>query len=132
MSEAPTRLLIGGEWLPAGETFPTVDPSTGQTITNVAAASESDVDSAVAAARTARRLRADHAVELPADDRGVEARARARHRQCRDPQAGRADAAHRDPARRAVRGGRFPAGDREPADRGPGGRPAPGRPPGRR
>ncbi len=70
-------------------------------------------------ARTGRRLRADHAVELPADDRGVEARPRARHRQRLDPETGRADAAHRDPARRAVRGGRFPAGDREPADRGP-------------
>jgi acyl-CoA reductase-like NAD-dependent aldehyde dehydrogenase len=53
-SEA-TRLLIGGDWRPAstGDTFPTRDPATGQIITQVAEASESDVDAAVAAARTA-------------------------------------------------------------------------------
>lgn len=68
MSEVPTRLLIGGEWLPAGETFPTVNPATGETITDVAAASESDVDNAVAAARAAMR---DPAwVDLPKPELG--------------------------------------------------------------
>ena len=45
--------------------------------------------------RAARRRRADHAVELPAHDRLVEARAGARGRQHRRAQAGRADAADR-------------------------------------
>jgi acyl-CoA reductase-like NAD-dependent aldehyde dehydrogenase len=50
-------LLIGGRWQPAstGETFPTTDPSTGQMITTVAAASSADVDAAVAAASAAMR-----------------------------------------------------------------------------
>jgi len=51
------ELLIGGKWRPAstGETFPTVDPSTGQIITDVAAASDDDVNAAVIAARQAMR-----------------------------------------------------------------------------
>ena len=45
--------------------------------------------------RAARRRRADHAVELPADDRRLEARARAGGRQHRRAQARGADAADR-------------------------------------
>jgi acyl-CoA reductase-like NAD-dependent aldehyde dehydrogenase len=37
----------------AGETFPTIDPSTGEELTQIAAAQKEDVDRAVAAARTA-------------------------------------------------------------------------------
>ena len=48
-----------------------------------------------------RRLRADRAVELPADDGDVEARARARGRLHRRAEAGSADAAHRAARRRA-------------------------------
>jgi aldehyde dehydrogenase (NAD+)/betaine-aldehyde dehydrogenase len=57
MSADPTGLLIGGRWRPAatGATFPTVDPSTGETIGEVALAAESDVDAAVDAARAAMR-----------------------------------------------------------------------------
>lgn len=57
MSHEATRLLIGGQWRPAstGATFPTRDPATGQTITEVAEASEADVDAAVHAARSAMR-----------------------------------------------------------------------------
>ncbi|THE64121.1 aldehyde dehydrogenase [Salinadaptatus halalkaliphilus] len=50
-----TDLYIDGEWVPAadGETFATVDPATGDAITDVAAAQEPDVDAAVDAARAA-------------------------------------------------------------------------------
>jgi len=49
------KMLIGGEWREAasGETFSTEDPSTGEKLTDVASAGETDVDAAVAAARGA-------------------------------------------------------------------------------
>ena len=59
--------------------------------------------------RAARGRRADRAVELPAADGGVEARAGARVRQRRDPEAGRDDAADRAAARRDLPGGRAAA-----------------------
>ena len=51
----PVRMLIGGNWVESasGETFETLNPSTGELIANVASANEADVDSAVAAARAA-------------------------------------------------------------------------------
>jgi aldehyde dehydrogenase (NAD+) len=51
----PKRLLIDGEWVAArsGKTFPSINPSTGQVIGEVAAADAADVDAAVAAARRA-------------------------------------------------------------------------------
>ena len=52
------------------------------------------------------RLRADRPVELPDHARRLEARTRARGRLHGCPQAGPGDAAHRDPPRRARRGGR--------------------------
>ena len=55
-------------------------------------------------ARAARDRRRDHAVELPADDGDLEARAGARRRQRPDPEAGRADAADDAPLRRARAG----------------------------
>jgi aldehyde dehydrogenase (NAD+) len=50
-----TKLLINGKWVDAasGKTFPTVNPSTGNVITQVAEADAADVDKAVAAARYA-------------------------------------------------------------------------------
>ncbi len=65
------------------------------------------------AARAGRRRRPDHPVELPAADGGVEARRRARLRQHRRPEAGRADAALGAAARRAARRGRHPARRRQ-------------------
>lgn len=49
------NLLIDGEWVPAasGRTFATVDPATGETLTDVACGQEADVDKAVRAARKA-------------------------------------------------------------------------------
>ncbi|TNC25180.1 aldehyde dehydrogenase family protein [Amycolatopsis alkalitolerans] len=52
---APGRLFIGGQWRDAVSERRTeiIDPATGRTITTVAAAGSSDVDTAVAAARAA-------------------------------------------------------------------------------
>jgi aldehyde dehydrogenase (NAD+) len=49
------QLLIGGEWREAegGKTLPVVNPATEEVIAEIGAASKSDVDAAVAAARTA-------------------------------------------------------------------------------
>ena len=49
------KLLINGQWVnsASGKTFPTVNPSTGEIITQVAEADAADVDKAVAAARAA-------------------------------------------------------------------------------
>jgi acyl-CoA reductase-like NAD-dependent aldehyde dehydrogenase len=48
-------LFIGGEWRPAagGQTLDTIDPTTLEVITRIAAADEDDVDAAVRAARSA-------------------------------------------------------------------------------
>src|SRR6202790_5594211 len=50
-----TKLLINGKWVDSasGKTFQTVNPSTGEVITQVAEADAADVDKAVAAARAA-------------------------------------------------------------------------------
>jgi aldehyde dehydrogenase (NAD+) len=49
----PGKLLINGEWVDAGKTFDTINPATGEVLTQVAEASAADVDGAVAAARAA-------------------------------------------------------------------------------
>jgi aldehyde dehydrogenase (NAD+) len=50
-----TKLLINNQWVKSvsGKTFPTINPSTGEVITQVAEADAADVDKAVAAARAA-------------------------------------------------------------------------------
>ena len=54
-AKGPVRMLIGGAFVEAasGETFETINPSTGEVIAHVASAGEADVDRAVAAARAA-------------------------------------------------------------------------------
>jgi len=54
-AKGPVRMLIGGGFVEAasGETFETINPSTGEVIAHVASAGEADVDRAVAAARAA-------------------------------------------------------------------------------
>src|SRR5438876_1108222 len=47
----PGKLLIGGEWRSSAKTFATINPATGEELTQVAAASAQDVDAAVQAAR---------------------------------------------------------------------------------
>lgn len=51
----PKKMLIGGQWVDAlsGKTFETVNPATGQVLTQIAEGAEEDVDRAVAAARAA-------------------------------------------------------------------------------
>ncbi|MFI0449692.1 aldehyde dehydrogenase family protein [Actinomadura sp. 6N118] len=59
------KLFIEGEWVSAsGGSFETLDPATGETITELGVASRGDVDAAVAAARAALG-RADWAGLLP-------------------------------------------------------------------
>ncbi len=49
------KMLIGGQWVESksGKTFPTVNPSTGETICQVAEGDKADIDLAVKAARKA-------------------------------------------------------------------------------
>jgi aldehyde dehydrogenase (NAD+) len=51
----PGKLLIGGEWIPSanGAVFDTINPATGEVLTQLASASPDDVDRAVQSARTA-------------------------------------------------------------------------------
>ena len=55
LSKPRKTLLIDGAWVNAtsGRTFPTYDPANGRLLAELAAASEADVDAAVAAARRA-------------------------------------------------------------------------------
>jgi len=49
------KLLINGQWVnsASGKTWPTINPATGEVITQVAEADAADVDKAVVAARAA-------------------------------------------------------------------------------
>lgn len=51
----PKRMLIDGQWVDArgGKTITSFDPSTGEAVAEIAAASPEDIDAAVAAARRA-------------------------------------------------------------------------------
>ncbi|MGI8329402.1 aldehyde dehydrogenase family protein [Actinomadura scrupuli] len=51
----PKKLLIGGQWVEAasGRTFPSINPSTGEVIAELAEGGATDADRAVAAARAA-------------------------------------------------------------------------------
>jgi aldehyde dehydrogenase (NAD+) len=55
VSVSATKLLINNRWVSAasGKTFPTIDPSTGEEICEIAEADAADVDKAVYAARAA-------------------------------------------------------------------------------
>ncbi|MBZ5600201.1 MAG: aldehyde dehydrogenase family protein [Acidobacteriia bacterium] len=48
---APGRLLIDGQWVEGSKKFDTINPATGEVLTQVVEASAADVDRAVAAAR---------------------------------------------------------------------------------
>ena len=50
---APGRLLIDGQWVDGTKAFDTINPATGEVLTQVAEAAASDVDRAVEAARRA-------------------------------------------------------------------------------
>ncbi|XP_015254583.1 PREDICTED: aldehyde dehydrogenase, mitochondrial [Cyprinodon variegatus] len=66
------KLFINNEWQDAvsGKTFPTINPSTGEVICQVAEADKADVDKAVKAARDAFRLGSPWR-RMDASDRGL-------------------------------------------------------------
>ncbi len=66
----PGKLFIGGKWVDAasGKTFATINPATGETLTQLADADERDADAAVAAARKA--FESGPWPDMSASDRG--------------------------------------------------------------
>ncbi len=68
----PGKLLIGGEWTDSsdGRTFDTVNPATGEVLTQIAAATQADVEKAVAAARKAFDDPAGPWQKMTASERG--------------------------------------------------------------
>src|SRR6058998_2179560 len=66
----PGRLLIGGEWVDASKHLDTINPATGEVLTQVAEAIASDVDSAVRSARQAFEDRNGAWRKLSASERG--------------------------------------------------------------
>ncbi len=66
----PGRLLIDGQWLEGSKRFDTINPATGEVLTQVAEASREDVDRAVAAARKASDDRTGPWRKMSASDRG--------------------------------------------------------------
>ena len=64
------RLLINGQWRDATKTFDTVNPATGEVLTQIAEASAQDVDEAVAAARQAFEDRTGPWRKMSASERG--------------------------------------------------------------
>jgi betaine-aldehyde dehydrogenase len=68
ISSVNTKLFIGGSWTAASDTFTTLNPTTGEPLAELAAASNADVDDAVSAATSA--LRGDWA-DVPPSRKGV-------------------------------------------------------------
>jgi acyl-CoA reductase-like NAD-dependent aldehyde dehydrogenase len=73
------RILIDGEWRETGETFPVLSPYSGETLADVATATEDDIERALAAAATAsHKMRAlprfQIAKALRSISAGIEAR----------------------------------------------------------
>src|SRR5438046_1544732 len=66
----PGKLLINGEWVSASQTFDTVNPATGEVITQVSAAGAQEVDRAVKAARTVFDDRNGPWQKMSASERG--------------------------------------------------------------
>jgi aldehyde dehydrogenase (NAD+) len=67
---APGRLLINNEWTDTAKRFDTINPATGEVLTQVAEASPDDVDRAVSAARRAFEDRTGPWRKMSASDRG--------------------------------------------------------------
>src|ERR1700730_12332543 len=66
----PGRLLIDGQWVEGAKKFDTINPATGEVLTQIAAASTEDVDRAVAAAQRAFEDRNGAWRKLSASERG--------------------------------------------------------------
>ncbi len=67
---APGRLLINNEWTDTAKRFDTINPATGEVLTQVAEASPEDVGRAVSAARRAFEGRSGPWRKMSASDRG--------------------------------------------------------------
>jgi len=67
---AKGRLLIDGQWVDGAKTFDTVNPATGEPLTQVIEASAADVDRAVAAARRAFDDKSGPWRKMSASERG--------------------------------------------------------------
>lgn len=66
----PGRLLINGEWLEGAKHFDTMNPATGEVLTQIVEAGSKEVDQAVAAARKAFDDRGGPWRKMSASDRG--------------------------------------------------------------
>jgi aldehyde dehydrogenase (NAD+) len=64
------RLLIGGQWIEGAKKFETVNPATGEILTEIVEASAEDVDRAVKAARHAFEDRSGAWRKMSASERG--------------------------------------------------------------
>jgi aldehyde dehydrogenase (NAD+) len=64
----PGRLLIDGQWVDSAQHFDTVNPATGEVLTQIPEASAAEVDAAVAAARKA--FESGPWRKMPASERG--------------------------------------------------------------
>ena len=67
---SPGRLLIDGQWVEGAKHFDTINPATGEVLTQIAHASPADVDRAVAAARKAFEDRGGPWRKMSASERG--------------------------------------------------------------
>jgi acyl-CoA reductase-like NAD-dependent aldehyde dehydrogenase len=66
----PGQLLIDGEWVEGAKKFDTINPATGEVLTQISAASSADIDRAVDAARRALEDRNGPWRKLSASERG--------------------------------------------------------------
>jgi aldehyde dehydrogenase (NAD+) len=66
----PGQLLIDGQWVDGAKTFDTVNPATGEVLTQIAEGSNADVDRAVEAARRALEDRNGPWRKMSASERG--------------------------------------------------------------
>ena len=66
----PGKLLIDGQWVNGSKTFDTVNPATGEVLTQIVEASAADVDQAVAAARRAFDAKGGAWRKMSASERG--------------------------------------------------------------
>jgi aldehyde dehydrogenase (NAD+) len=66
----PGQLLIDGQWVDGSKRFDTINPATGEVLTQIAAASSADVDRAVEAARRALEDQDSPWRKLSASERG--------------------------------------------------------------
>src|SRR5882672_12690016 len=67
---APGRLLIDGQWQDSTQKFDTINPATGEVLTQISTATKEHVDQAVTAARRAFEDRAAPWRKLSASERG--------------------------------------------------------------